>query len=73
MAQASAADQVRQQAHDLAMDANQKQHDMGILQQEQAHEHVQGVLDRQHQIEQAKAAPRVMPGKAPAKKKNTNA
>ena len=73
VAQASAADQVRQQAHDLAMDANQKQHDMGILQQEQAHEHVQGVLDRQHQIEQAKAAPRVMPGKAPAKKKKTNA
>jgi hypothetical protein len=80
VAQQNAADQVRQQAHDLALDAAQRgheagvlgqeqQHEAGLAQQEQIHQHTQGVLDRQHQMAVAKAAPRVMPGKKPAKKK----
>ena len=74
VAQQNAVDQVRQQAHDLAMDANQKQHEMGVnladkaheaglANQQMAHEHVQGVLDRQHQLGMTEARPRVMPTK----------
>ena len=67
VAQQSAAEQVRQQAHDLALDANQHQHEMGVLQQTHAHEAQQGELQRQHQLKQAKAQPRIMPGKSKAK------
>jgi hypothetical protein len=67
VARQSAVDQVRQQAHDLALDAASKQHEMGVLAQTHAHEAQQGVLERQHKLEVAKAKPRVIPGK-PAKK-----
>jgi hypothetical protein len=68
VAQQSAVEQVRDQAHDLAMDANSKQHDMGVLDQTQQHEATQKDLDRQHQIKQAKALPRVSPTASKKKK-----
>ncbi|HSY28780.1 MAG TPA: hypothetical protein VK832_14825, partial [Burkholderiaceae bacterium] len=55
VAQQSAVEQVRDQAHDLAMDAQNQQHEMGVLGQTQQHEATQKDLDRQHQIKQAKA------------------
>lgn len=67
VAQQDAVGQVRQQAHDLAIDANQKQHDIGVLGVTQSHEANQKALDREHQIKQAKAMPRVSP--TPVKKK----
>ena len=68
VAHQSAVDQVRQQAHDLALDASSKQHEMGILGQTQAHEAQQSQLQRDHQIKTARIEP---PAQAKATKKST--
>lgn len=68
VAQQDAATQVRDQAHDLMLDATQKQHDMGVLGATQQHEAQQKDLDRQHQIKQARIKPPATAAK-PAKKK----
>jgi hypothetical protein len=81
VAQQNAVDQVRQQAHDLASDALNQQHEQGVLQSTQAHEQgilqqthqheaQQGKLERDHKLAVAKAKPRVQPGKPAAKKKS---
>lgn len=68
VAQQDAATQVRDQAHDLMLDATQKQHDVGVLGATQQHEAQQKDLDRQHQIKQARIKPPA-PVAKPAKKK----
>ena len=65
VAQQSAMDQVRQQAHDLALDANQRDHELMMQQQDHAHQAEQGELQRKHQAKM----PRVSPNKAPSKSK----
>lgn len=67
VAQQNAVEQVQNQAHDLAMDANSQQHEMGVLGRTQQHEAQQKDLDREYQIKQAKALPRVSP--TPGKRK----
>lgn len=67
VAQQSAESDLMQRQHDLLSDAAQREHELNLAQQEQAHQAAEGEKQRQHQVTVAKAKPKP----APAKKKST--
>jgi len=65
VAQSDFANQVLDHAHQMAQEAGGQQHELGLAQQQQAHERMQQQMDHEHQIKQAKMAPRVKPAAKP--------
>jgi hypothetical protein len=61
VAQSDFANQVLDHAHQMAQEASGRQHELGLAQQQQAHERVQQQLQQEHQIRQASMASRVKP------------